>query len=111
MKPKLQFQRWYGCDEANRVSVGNAVALELGTHVRVGEGIFDPADPDSLVVNQEPAFPGIYMLRSVSGWTDPRNGHMPHFVAASFVWVLPVDPLENYPDLGELERNLELRAQ
>jgi hypothetical protein len=111
MGPKMQFQRWYGCDEVNRVSVGNAVAMELGTHVRVGEGVLDPIDRDALVIDQKAALFGIYMLRSVSRWTDQRNGYLPHIVAVSYVWGLPVNPAEQYPDLMDFERRLALRAQ
>jgi hypothetical protein len=59
---------------------------------------------------EEAALPGIYVLQSLSGWTDARNGYMPYVVAAFYDWVLAVDPIARHPELGELERKLDLLA-
>ena len=110
MKATTQFQRWYGCDESDRDHVGDTVASELGIHVRVPEGVVDPVADDDLVVVPQAAISGVYMLRAVCGWPDPRNGTMPYVVAASYVWVMPIDPAEHFLSLTDFEWGLGLRV-
>jgi hypothetical protein len=70
----------------------------------------DPVDGDAAFVNNGAARLGVYMLQSVSGWTDVRNGHRPFIVAAYYVWVRSEDPFERYPKLEEFEWGVGLAA-
>jgi len=109
MSTKTQFHRWYGCDEVTNLEVTDSVISRLGTHVQVGEGIVDPFDPEAIFRDDRPAIPGTYMLRSVSGWTDLRNGHKRFVVAAYFGRVAGY--AESAPDLIEFDRSLGIEAE
>ncbi len=56
--------------------------------------------------DQAHVLPGVYILRSISGWTDSRNGHLPFIVAAYFDWVSAIDPDRPLTQLNEFEQKL-----
>ena len=75
-------------------------------HVVVSEDVLDPINIDEILGDAEAARPGVYMLRSVSGWPDVRNGYALFIVAGFYEWVRSDDPSGRYPTLEGFERGL-----